>query len=281
MKLNTMIFINILLLCSSLSFGSCDKIEGDNSDFDFENSAKAEDPAREPDCLRLATYNTHRCSPAKTNNANYDNTAKAISLIDADVIALQELDRNTRLFPADQIAELATRTGLNPVFCKTINYGGGEYGIGMLCREIPIKTDSKELPGEETRRFLVAEFDSYVYICTHLCVSSEDNRNWSFDIINDYVDKNYGSSEKPVFIAGDMNTTTLPSNALQKWTVISASSPTFPSKSTRIDYILAYKGNGAKYTVSRTFVPTFTELKLSEVSDHLPVIVDLKAGSIN
>ena len=276
MKTRHMFIAHILLLCGALCTTGCESLEGDNSDFDFESNTKAEDPSRLPDTYRLATYNTHRCSPAKTNNANYDNTAKAISLIDADVIALQELDRNTRVFPADQITELATRTGLHPVFCKTINYSGGEYGIGMLCREAPLKTDSEELPGVETRRFLVAEFKDYVYICTHLCVSSEDNRSWSFDIINEYVDKNYGKSGKPVFIAGDMNTTVLPNNALTHWSVISASTPTFPSKSTRIDYILAYKGNSAPYSVARTFVPVFSELKLADVSDHLPVIVDLK-----
>lgn len=276
MKTYKMILINILFAAAALIAGGCDSLEGDNSDFDFENSAKAEDPARLPDTYRLATYNTHRCSPAKTNNANYDNTARAISLIDADVIALQELDRNTRVFPADQIGELAKRTGLHPVFCKTINYSGGEYGIGMLCRKEPIRTDSEELPGVETRRFLVAEFDDFVYICTHLCVASEDNRSWSFDIINEYVDNHYASSSKPVFIAGDMNTSVLPAGASTHWKVISASTPTFPSKSTRIDYILAYTGNSAPYTVERTFVPVYPDFRIADVSDHLPVIVDLK-----
>ncbi len=264
-----------LVLATAIAAVSCNDPDGDNSDFDFDAGTKMEDPSRLPDSYRLATYNTHRCSPGGTNNANYNNTAKAISLLDADVVALQELDRNTSLFPTDQLGELSSRTGMHPVFARTINYAGGEYGIGMLCREKPVKTDSRELPGVETRRFLVAEFEDYVYICTHLCVSSEDNRTWSFDIINEYVDDNYGTSAKPVFIAGDMNTTVLPSNALSHWTVISASTPTFPSKSTRIDFILAYKGNNAPYTVLRTIVPVFDEIKLSDVSDHLPVIVDL------
>lgn len=274
MKLKQIILLP-LAMAGMMSIVSCNDLDGDNSDFDFDAGAKMDDPSRLPDSYRLATYNTHRCSPAGTNRANYNNTAKAISLIDADVIALQELDRNTSLFPTDQLEELSSRTGMYPVFARTINYAGGEYGIGMLCREKPLLTDSKELPGVEPRRFLVAEFDDYVYICTHLCVSSEDNRMWSFDVINEYVDSHYGDSAKPVFIAGDMNTTVLPSNAAGHWTVISASSPTFPSKSTRIDFILAYKGNGAAYDVLRTMVPVFEEIRLNEVSDHLPVIVDL------
>lgn len=274
MKLKQLIILPLAMF-GMLSAASCTELEGDNSDFDFEDGTKMEDPSRLPDSYRLATYNTHRCSPAGTNRANYNNTAKAISLIDADVIALQELDRNTSIFPTDQLEELSSRTGMYPVFAKTINYAGGEYGIGMLCREKPLRTDSKELPGVETRRFLVAEFEDFVYICTHLCVASEDNRTWSFDVINDYVDSHYATSGKPVFIAGDMNTTVLPANATGHWTVISASTPTFPSKSTRIDFVLAYKGNDAPYTVLRTMVPVFEEIRLNEVSDHLPVIVDL------
>lgn len=270
-----MTFLSATLLSMAISIASCESLDGDNSDFDFESGTKRESPARLPNSCRLATYNVHRCSPAGTNNANYNNVAQAITLLDADVVALQELDRNTRLFPTDQLGELASRTGMHPVFCKTINYGGGEYGIGMLCREQPLKTDFRELPGVETRRFLVAEFEDYVYICTHLCVSSEDNRVWSFDIINDYVAQNYGDSSKPVYIAGDMNTTVLPSNATDRWTVISTSTPTFPSSSKRIDYILVYRGNAAACSVLRTMVPNFEDFRLSDVSDHLPVIVDL------
>ena len=43
----------------SLMFWGCDTLEGDNSDFDFEDKTAVEDPSRLPNSIRLATYNTH------------------------------------------------------------------------------------------------------------------------------------------------------------------------------------------------------------------------------
>jgi endonuclease/exonuclease/phosphatase family metal-dependent hydrolase len=250
-------------------------LDGDNSDYDFDSTGQLVDNGRLDNTYRLATYNTHRCAPPNTNVSNYDLTAKAISLIDADVIALQELDEYTTTHPTSQIKELADRTGLNGYFCKTIDYRGGDYGIGILSRTEPIKTYSGELPGVEPRKFFVCEFENFVFICTHLCVSSSDNRLWSFDLITDYVATNYGNLDKPVYLAGDLNTTTLPSTFTASWKSLGATTPTYPSSSKRIDYILVYTGNNAAYSFNRTFIPVYTEIQLSSVSDHNPVIVDM------
>lgn len=275
MEIYKSILCGAFLMFCNLSMCSCSGLDGDNSDYDFENATSVSDMSRIDNTYRLATYNTHRCSPPNSNTANYDNTAKAISLIDADVIALQELDEQTTTHPTSQIQELANRTGMNGYFCKTIDYRGGAYGIGILSRTTPIKTYMGDLPGVEARKFFVCEFDKYVFICTHLCVSSSDNRLWSFDLITDYVEKNYGTSSKPVYLAGDLNTTSLPSTFTDSWKSLGATSPTYPSSSIRIDYILVYTGNGAAYSFNRTFVPVYTEIQLSSVSDHNPVIVDM------
>ena len=275
MKHYKAILCSTIFLFCNFTLSSCTGLEGDNSDYDFESTTQILDNGRLANTYRLATYNTHRCAPPNTNESNYDNTAKVISLIDADVIALQELDEYTTTHPTSQIKELADRTGLLGYFCKTIDYRGGAYGIGILSRTEPIKTYMGDLPGVEARKFFVCEFADYVFICTHLCVSSSDNRLWSFDLITNYVATNYGNSSKPVFLAGDLNTTTLPSSVTDCWTSISATSPTYPSSSKRIDYILVYTGNNVPYSVNRTFIPSFTEIQLSSVSDHNPVIVDM------
>ena len=77
-----------------------------------------------------------------------------------------------------------------------------------------------------------------------------------------------------------MNTTSLPADALDSWEVISSSANTFPGKSQRIDYILVYKGNSPQYERLRTLVPTFEGIDLQKVSDHLPVLVDIKKESL-
>ena len=274
-KIFNNIFPLLLVTLCATGLSGCNDLEGDNSDFDFDNKAEQQGIERTPGTYRLATYNVHRCSPKDSSRPNYDLTASAIGLIDADVIALQELDKNTSTNPANQIEELAKRNSFKPYFCKAIDLRGGEYGIGIMSRYEPVSTYSAALPGVEPRVFFACEFDDFVFIATHLCVSKADNRTWSYDIINNYVKANYSSSSKPVFLAGDLNATSLPSNCLENWEAISAASPTFYSSSSRIDYVLHWKGNHTTVAVERTMVPVVEGFSFYNVSDHLPVIVDI------
>lgn len=274
--MNILSIINKALLLPAMLVGTsaCNELEGDNSDYDFNKGTVEHVSTRLPDSYRLATYNTHRCAN-ESNVVNYNKTAQAITLLDADVVALQELDCQTTRHAEDQLYELAKRTNMYPLYLPCVTYEKGTYGIGILCKTEPIKTYTRDLPGVEPRGMLLAEFDDFVFICTHLCVSSADNRTWSFDLINQYLNENYSRSKKPVFLAGDLNTTSLPANATDYWNTISASSVTYFPTSRRIDYILNFKGNDAACKVLQTMVPTFTELNLLEVSDHLPVLVDI------
>lgn len=264
-----------LFIGSTLGITGCNGLEGDNSDFNFDGKTDAESMARLPDTWRLATYNVHRCSPAGSQVANYDLTAKAISLIEADVIALNEIDKNTRTYPADQLAELSSRTGLNAIFGKAIDSDGGEYGIAILTSLQPEFTYTGALPGVEPRAFLVCEFEDFVYIATHLCVEREDYRAMSYDIIDQYVASHYSDSSKPIFLAGDLNSDYLPEAATAKWEAISSFLPTFYSFSSCLDYILRWKGNNTNVSVVRSFIPKVDGFSFYNVSDHLPIFVDI------
>lgn len=144
MKIKRFILLAFSGCCLALSGAACSGLEGDNSDFDFgdmtsdapDNPYDGQGYDRLPNSVRLATYNTHRCEGwtqnSGTDRANYNNTAKVISLMDPDVIALQELDKNTTWHQTDQLQELADRTGMRPYYCKTISYRGGDYGIGNI-----------------------------------------------------------------------------------------------------------------------------------------------------
>ena len=282
----------LLAFCTTTTFAACNELDGDNSDFDFGHSAgAAENPYKDgygrlPNSIRLATYNTHRCEGWETqtnvDRANYNNTAKVISLIDPDVIALQELDKFTTWHPHDQLQELADRTGMKPYYCKTIDYRGGDYGIGILSKREPLRTVSGDLPGTEARKFFLAEFDDYIFIATHLCHLETTNRAQSVEIINAYIAANYASYTKPIFLAGDFNESNMSSEMMvklkEKWEIISTSSNTFMNTATpkRIDYIVLYKGNKAACEVLGTAVPSYDEINVNKVSDHLPVLVDIK-----
>lgn len=254
---------------------ACNDLDGDNSDYDFGDKAESVSPDRVENTVRLATYNIHRCTPANSSVANYDNVAKAIKLVDADAIALQEIDCMTTRHAEDQMTEIAKRNGMYGYFCPAVNQAGGTYGIGIMSKSQPIKTESLPLPGVEKRVMFAAEFDTFVFIATHLCVSSAENRAWSYDIINEYVADNYAGGSKPVFLAGDLNDTSLPTECTSQWKVLSSVQVTFPSSAKRIDYVLEYKGNNPAGTVVKTLVPGYKELNLYDVSDHLPVFVDL------
>ena len=291
MKFKNLAYL-LLAFCTTTTFAACNELDGDNSDFDFGHSAgAAENPYKDgygrlPNSIRLATYNTHRCEGWETqtnvDRANYNNTAKVISLIDPDVIALQELDKFTTWHPHDQLQELADRTGMKPYYCKTIDYRGGDYGIGILCKVAPEKTYAGDLPGTEARKFFLAEFDDYIFIATHLCHLETTNRAQSVEIINAYIAANYASYTKPIFLAGDFNESNMSSEMMvklkEKWEIISTSSNTFMNTATpkRIDYIVLYKGNKAACEVLGTAVPSYDEINVNKVSDHLPVLVDIK-----
>ena len=291
MKFKNLAYL-LLAFCTTTTFAACNELDGDNSDFDFGHSAgAAENPYKDgygrlPNSIRLATYNTHRCEGWETqtnvDRANYNNTAKVISLIDPDVIALQELDKFTTWHPHDQLQELADRTGMKPYYCKTIDYRGGDYGIGILSKREPLRTVSGDLPGTEARKFFLAEFDDYIFIATHLCHLETTNLAQSVEIINAYIAANYASYTKPIFLAGDLNESNMSSEMMvklkAKWEIISTSSNTFMNTATpkRIDYIVLYKGNKAACEVLGTAVPSYDEINVNKVSDHLPVLVDIK-----
>ena len=291
MKFKNLAYL-LLAFCTTTTFAACNELDGDNSDFDFGHSAgAAENPYKDgygrlPNSIRLASYNTHRCEGWETqtnvDRANYNNTAKVISLIDPDVIALQELDKFTTWHPHDQLQELADRTGMKPYYCKTIDYRGGDYGIGILSKREPLRTVSGDLPGTEARKFFLAEFDDYIFIATHLCHLETTNRAQSVEIINAYIAANYASYTKPIFLAGDFNESNMSSEMMvklkEKWEIISTSSNTFMNTATpkRIDYIVLYKGNKAACEVLGTAVPSYDEINVNKVSDHLPVLVDIK-----
>lgn len=294
MKIKRFILLAFSGCCLALSGAACSGLEGDNSDFDFgdmtsdapDNPYDGQGYDRLPNSVRLATYNTHRCEGWETqtnvDRANYNNTAKVISLIDPDVIALQELDKFTTWHPHDQLQELADRTGMKPYYCKTIDYRGGDYGIGILSKREPLRTVSGDLPGTEARKFFLAEFDDYIFIATHLCHLETTNRAQSVEIINAYIAANYASYTKPIFLAGDFNESNMSSEMMvklkEKWEIISTSSNTFMNTATpkRIDYIVLYKGNKAACEVLGTAVPSYDEINVNKVSDHLPVLVDIK-----
>ena len=86
--------------------------------------------------LKILTYNVRNCV-GLDKSTDYQRIADVIKRIDADVVALQELDSATsRSKNIVVLNELAARTNLFPSYSASISFQGGKYGIGVLTREI-------------------------------------------------------------------------------------------------------------------------------------------------
>jgi endonuclease/exonuclease/phosphatase family metal-dependent hydrolase len=84
--------------------------------------------------LRVLSYNIHH-GRGMDGQVDLKRIAGIIRKTDPDVVALQEVDRNTtRTGKVDQASELGRLTGMFSIFAKAIDFEGGEYGQAMLSR---------------------------------------------------------------------------------------------------------------------------------------------------
>lgn len=225
--------------------------------------------------IRILTYNVRNCK-GLDGRVDEVRVAEVIRGVDADVVALQELDWNTRRFPAPVISNLAARVNRVATYGAAINFDGGRYGVGVLSKEAPLSVRQVPLPGKEKRTLLLVEFERFVFGCTHLALE-KDARVESARLILDAV----RDTRKPLFLAGDMNTgLQSPFHAVFESGFTVLSDPrqgTFPAdKPDRcIDFIYGYK-NCAGYAVLSGGV-----LNEPVASDHRPVYVDVRLIEMN
>jgi endonuclease/exonuclease/phosphatase family metal-dependent hydrolase len=85
--------------------------------------------------MRLATFNIRHGAPSRGYRGDPDRVAAACASLNADVLALQEVDRGVgRSGHADLPAVIAEATAMNVVFAQTMPFRGGQYGNALLVR---------------------------------------------------------------------------------------------------------------------------------------------------
>ncbi|NDV84058.1 endonuclease/exonuclease/phosphatase family protein [Bacteroides sp. 51] len=228
---------------------------------------------KEDNAIRLMSYNVHNCIDLN-DKMDVWQIADVINEVAPDFVAIQEVDSvTTRTGGIYVLEELAKKVLMFPVFAPAIDYQGGRYGIGLLSKKLPLNVKRLSLPGqEEPRMLLIAEFQEYIVCCTHLSLTEED-RMKSVEIIVDALK----DTTKPVFLAGDMNTSpgSTEEEFLQKhFEVLSnTKQKTFPSDHPTecLDYIYGLKNAGNTYSVLNRNV-----LNNRLASDHLPLYVDVR-----
>ncbi|MBP3425560.1 MAG: endonuclease/exonuclease/phosphatase family protein [Rikenellaceae bacterium] len=153
--------------------------------------------------VRVMTFNQN----AKGNQA----IADIITDKDIDFVALQEVDEYTdRSGNTSNIETLKTLTGYKGgYFCKTIDFQGGEYGIGILSKKEALSTRFVDLPGSESRKLFIAEYDDFVFASTHFTYMSEAEMRVHHYASAQIVVKELSKyTDKPVVLGGDFNTET-------------------------------------------------------------------------
>lgn len=75
--------------------------------------------------LRVLSYNIHH-GEGVDGKFDLERIAKVIQSVNPDLVALQEVDRNTtRASDVDQAQELAELTGMHMAYGKALDYQGG------------------------------------------------------------------------------------------------------------------------------------------------------------
>lgn len=221
--------------------------------------------------VRILTYNV-RNGKGMDEKTDYSRITNVIIAIHPEVVALQELDSvTTRSNGIDVLKVIAEKCGMKYIYGASIPYQGGKYGIGILSKEIPLKTAFISLPGiEEKRGLLMAEFKDYIFFCSHFSLTEAD-RVSSVQLIS----QKGKELHKRVLLAGDLNATPL-SEAIkslsENWINITGNHPTFPSSGPKecIDYIWGINCCNFNYSIIKQEV-----VPEKIASDHCPVFVDV------
>ncbi|CAH0533434.1 hypothetical protein VST7929_01302 [Vibrio stylophorae] len=237
--------------------------------------------------LRVATFNM-----AAARVGSMEEIAKAIKAIDADVIAIQEVDVLTgRSGKVDQAKQLEKLTGMHVAFGRAIDFDGGQYGLAIASKYPILKTEVNLLPsGTREQRIgfeahiKVPGFEAPITVFNAHLDTKEDPamRIDQVRALNDAAIDTRGIK----ILMGDMND--VPNSATVQelgryWNNIVDSEVDFRSwpagnPEIQVDYIMT--GKAQRWQVESITVPQvnapYSDVNWPAVTDHLPIIVDMK-----
>lgn len=233
--------------------------------------------------LVVATYNIHHGVPMAGGAIDLPRIARVLREMDADVIALQEVDRKTgRSGGVDQAEELARLTGMHAAFGPAMAFGGGQYGNAVLCKTALLSATNHPLPGvqgAEPRAVLDVTFQPSAdvprirLLAAHLDNENDAGRLLQAKRLNELA---AAAPAGVVLLAGDFNA--VPGSGpvralLERWTnVATTEDPTYPANRPveRIDHILQRNGGVLVAGTSRVVAEP-------GASDHRPLLTILAA----
>jgi endonuclease/exonuclease/phosphatase family metal-dependent hydrolase len=247
--------------------------------------------ARAAESLRVLVFNIHAGKDA-AERPNLDGVAALVKSTRADVVLLQEVDRNTaRSGHVDQVAALTKATGFDAAFGPSlIHFDGGEYGIAVVSRSgigyhatfpLTVIPPQTRAGGSQEPRVALLAFGpsggaTGRVINTHLDPADGPARAQEIAHLVDLVHDQQASGAA-IIVGGDFNAT--PDNPVLEplrraglrdaWQECgSGPGLTYPADKPvkRIDYLFL---SGQVHCATAEVVD-------SQVSDHRPLLVTLK-----
>lgn len=269
-------YYNLIFLAVALLFTGCSPKIGHNT------------VAKSSNRFRVMSYNIHHANPPakeKEGTIDVNAIAKAISLQHPDLVALQEVDVNTkRSGNINEAVLLAQKLKMNFYFGKAIDHDGGDYGVAILSRFPLSEQKTYKLPKNNDARaeqrvlaiatVEIAKGKFIRFASTHLDAErSEENRVMQ---VKEIIKLTNGET-LPLILAGDLNADPasetiklFDASFTRSCTNCGFTIPVINPKKT-IDHIAFKKGN--------PFNIVFHEVVNEKyASDHLPVlsVIDLK-----
>jgi endonuclease/exonuclease/phosphatase family metal-dependent hydrolase len=237
------------------------------------------------DTIRVLTYNIHHAQ-GTDGKLDLDRIAAVIRDSDADIVALQEVDRGaSRSQVVDQATELARRTELVALFGANIDLQGGSYGNAILTRLRVKNSENRLLPRHrdgEQRGVLMAVLEwqispeqsrTITVLATHFDHRREPSeRIASAEMLNSMASNDI---EGLTILAGDLNATR-DSQVLRllesHWTIAGPELPTIPvvQPTRQIDFVLFRPKQ--RWSVVETRV-----IEEAVASDHRALLTLLRA----
>ena len=299
MKQISSIAFGALLLLFSISTVCCGNNDnnGNNGQIPTPPISPTDYSYRKPTAasIRLLTYNSFYCksnTADKTfSDAHTRQFADVIRALDADIVAIQELDSAVasrgKRYLLQQIKE-ATGIDYDVFFGSAASFDGGRIGCGLLVKKsIGVsRVTYVPLDGDERRMLIIAQLPKFTVMATHLDLNNSKRKASATTICNEV-----SHLSGPVFLLGDLNDSFRWKPEVSAFPVLSAyfsilsatdgSLPDSPGET--IDYVLLHQTTASKIvkkgsTIVKRLSIDGAVKDISTVSDHYPVFVDIEVA---
>jgi endonuclease/exonuclease/phosphatase family metal-dependent hydrolase len=221
--------------------------------------------------MRVATFNIQHGRPSGGGKVDLGAVVTACLGLQADVLALQEVDRGVpRSGGADLAVAVAEATGMEWVWAESMPLRGGSYGNALFVRGTIGSNEVIRLPGissREPRTALVAGAAvgglSLTIGAAHLGTRPPENGKQLRELIDAFA-----SNSGPALLLGDLNRVAalvLP-HVARAGMALAGGPPTFPARRPvlRIDHIAVRDGSVTAVDVVET-----------PISDHRALVAEV------